>query len=80
MGFLVFRGRAVFDVGAVFRRKEASNIGLRGPLDERYLGEDSVAADAGYYGVDSYSVARLVTNTMERRRAAGDCGHRYMLF
>jgi hypothetical protein len=52
VGLLVCRGGAVLDVGAILGGKEAGDVGLGGPLDERYLGQDGVAADAGYYGVD----------------------------
>lgn len=45
---------AILDVGAVFGREEAGDIAFRCPLNERYLSENGIAADTGYYGVDPY--------------------------
>jgi hypothetical protein len=46
--------RAVLDFGAVFGWEETSDPAFRRPLNERCLGENGTATDAGYHGVDAY--------------------------
>jgi hypothetical protein len=66
--------RAVFNIGAVFGRKEAGHVGLGGPLDERGLGQDGVAADARDYYVDIWRVAASVMMMPTGVRREDGCG------
>src|SRR5947209_11550959 len=74
MGLFVCGGRAVFNIGAVFGREEAGHVGLGGPLDERDLGQDGVAADTRDYHVDIWKAVGLVIMTPKGGRREGGCG------